>query len=892
MPDILDTLAGRTGGSLSHALFGRGRGGRDDEDRAIDGSGNNPRDADLGAAGTTFTSSLAPGYADGFDSPSGADRPNARTVSNEIFAQDAVIDSAAGTSNLFWMWGQFLDHDIDLTEAGSSEDFSIAVPTGDAWFDPYGTGTQSIAMTRSAAAEGTGTGAGNPRLQVNEITAFVDASNVYGSDTARAAALRADGGYLKVSDGDLLPYNTGGFDNANANPFLTDAELFLAGDVRANENVGLTAMHTIFVREHNRIVDELGARFPSASADELYEGAKAIVEAEIQAVTYNEFLPLLVGSRALGDWHGYRPDIDPQIASEFATAAFRIGHSMLSGTLARMTESGAEAAAGDLALRDAFFNPAALASDGIDNVLRGQAATFSQEIDTQVVDDVRNFLFGPPGSGGFDLVSLNIQRGRDHGLTDYNSVREAYGLGRVSSFAEITSDTGLAARLQATYGSVDRLDLYVGGLAEDHAAGALVGETFQAILVAQFAALRDGDRFWYEGRLSRDLVAQINATSLSDIILRNTDIDHLQDDVFLASNRVGGSDGAESLSGSGGRDLMMGLGGDDLLSGDAGNDRLLGGDGLDTLLGGDGADWLQAEGGNDSLDGGLGGDSLYGNGGDDSLSGGDGADMLHGGVGADSLDGGADGDLMVGMWQDDSLSGGSGDDSLYGNIGNDILAGGDGADMLHGGSGSDTLSGEAGDDRLIGLWDDDRLWGGAGNDSLYGNPGDDWLAGGEGADMLHGGAGRDTLQGGAGDDTLIGLFDDDSLSGGAGADMLAGNHGDDSLAGEAGADRLHGGMGSDLLDGGDGDDSLFAFEGGDTLTGGSGADRFVHQRGGGHAVTDYDAGEGDMLMFDQGIGPVSVTVSGSSLLVTDMRGTQLFTVEELTDPNLLNIGYL
>lgn len=292
MPDILDMLAARVGGSLDDALFGAGPRfgtgprfttghGRHDgnaarpADRSIDGSGNNPLDASLGAAGTPFATALTPGYADGFDSPSGSDRPNARTISNEIFAQDGAIASTAGASNMLWMWGQFLDHDIDLTAGGSGEAFDIAVPAGDAWFDPYGTGSQTIAMDRSAAADGTGTGPGNPRLQVNEVTAFIDASNVYGDDAARAAALRADGGYLKVSAGDLLPYNTDGFDNANANPFLGSADLFLAGDVRANENAGLTSMHTIFVREHNRIVDDLGQRFPGAAGDALYQGARA-----------------------------------------------------------------------------------------------------------------------------------------------------------------------------------------------------------------------------------------------------------------------------------------------------------------------------------------------------------------------------------------------------------------------------------------------------------------------------------------------------------------------------------------------------------------------------------------------------------------------------------------
>ena len=195
---------------------------------------------------------------------------------------------------------------------------------------------------------------------------------------------------------------------------------------------------------------------------------------------------------------------------------------------------------GEISLREAFFNPTLLKETGIDSPLKYVASSSSQEIDLQVVDSLRNFLFGQPGMGGLDLASLNIQRGRDHGLADYNSVRQAYGLPKVTSFAEITSDIELQKTLEDLYGSVDHIDLWVGGLAEDHAPGTSVGPLFAAIIVDQFERLRNGDRFWYQNTMEGSELRQIEDTSLADIIKRNTNISNLQENVFVMDAEVSG----------------------------------------------------------------------------------------------------------------------------------------------------------------------------------------------------------------------------------------------------------------------------------------------------------------------------------------------------------------
>ncbi|MCB9853223.1 MAG: peroxiredoxin [Phycisphaerales bacterium] len=496
--------------------------------RTIDGSGNNTTNTTWGSTDEAMLRMGANRYADSLSTPAGDDRPSARAVSNAVIAQADLIANEKNASDFLWQWGQFVDHDIDETPiADPSEPMDIVVPTGDVWFDPAGDGDKTIPLDRSAYLT-----INDTRTQFNAITAYIDASNVYGADEERANTLRTlDGtGRLATSNGNLLPFNTAGLPNA---PVNSDT-LFLAGDIRANEQVALTAMHTLFVREHNRVADSIRAAMPDLPADDVYEMSKCIVAAEMQAITYNEFLPVLLGSNALPPYRGYRPDVNAGIANEFATAAYRVGHSMLSHELLRIDADGNEIAAGHLALASGFFNPQAIIDEGIDPLLRGLASQVCQRVDAYLVDDVRNFLFGPPGSGGFDLASLNIQRGRDHGLPTLNQMRRDLGLTAYASFDEVTSDATASANLASVYADVEDIDLWVGGLAEDHIADAMVGETWLVIIRDQFTRLRDGDRFFYRAYLPQPLVDYVNNMTLARIIRANTAIrDELPENVFV-----------------------------------------------------------------------------------------------------------------------------------------------------------------------------------------------------------------------------------------------------------------------------------------------------------------------------------------------------------------------
>ena len=518
------------------------------EVRSFDGTGNNVAHSEWGSTAEQLLRRSAAAYADGVSAPSGSNRPSARVVSNLLSESPAggVINDRDWTAFVY-AWGQFLDHDLGLTDTASPrERFSIAVPAGDPSFDPAGTGMMTISMSRSAYDPTTGLGAGNPRQQTNSITAFIDGSQVYGSDATRAAALRTfTGGLMRTSTGGLLPFNTGGLANANDAHRVADSGLFLGGDVRANENPELLALHTLFLREHNRIATEAAARNPALTDEQLYQHARRLVIAELQKITYDEFLPALLGSARPGAdgiaaYRGYRADVNPGITTEFSTVGFRVGHSMLGEDIEFLDANGVEVR-DPLALRDAFFNPAPLSEVGIDPIVKYLASSRAQEIDTRVIDDVRNFLFGSPGQGGFDLAALNIQRGRDHGIGDYNTVRAAYGLPRLTSFAQITADAGARQALKQAYGSIDRVDPWVGGLAETHLPGSSLGSLFTRILVDQFTRLRDGDRFWYQNSLPADLVKTVQSTTLADVIRRNSSVTNIQPGVFFFKASIAGN---------------------------------------------------------------------------------------------------------------------------------------------------------------------------------------------------------------------------------------------------------------------------------------------------------------------------------------------------------------
>ena len=754
----------------------------DGTNNQIDEEGNSlGEERDNGRTGAALVRLYDPAYEDGIDEPRGGGMgeeestlPNAREISNAIASQGDVRGNPLNASDWLWQWGQFLDHDLGLTEGTNilvvEEDqreefvFNIPLDEGDLL---YGANFTAIPVTRVEPIEDEAAES-EPRQVANEITAYIDGSNGYGSTYLRAAAKRTDLGnsffglvdlgtegeietdedgnrFLVISneeersvenegvdgpetaaeeevpnrlriylppegespyDGKLLvandgygttgvafesgsdpnntsgeilpPYNRASSPNADPDPASTtggrvpDDQEFISGDVRINEQSGLISIHTLLVREHNRVADKVAAHLDAGDDEALneayaefrdvyvpalleslpedkevpepteeqirgefiYEASRAVVGAKSQIITYEEFLPLLVGNENAADLEKIELDrelLSPGIAAEFSGAAYRLGHTLLSDNIRTVDDEGL----GSISLREAFFTPQAISENGVDEILIGLNYQQSNDADTRVIDGVRNNLFGPPGSGGLDLVAINIQRGRDLGIPGYVEIYNNLNPDApIESFADLVPIFGseeLVASFERVYETVDQIDLWIGSLAEVAIEGALLGPTFAAIVSDQFARLRDYDRFFYEDQLADPesfLSVVYNAIGinvadvrLADIIRDNVSHPELvPDDAFTVpfEREINGTvnsdrqiDGAETA------DLIDGLAGDDLI---------LGGEGSDIIFGGVGADTLRGEGGADTLVGAEGNDDLEGQAGD----------VFNGGVGNDT----------------------------------------------------------------------------------------------------------------------------------------------------------------------------------------------------------------------------------------------------------------
>ncbi len=513
------------------------------EYRTYDGTNNNSFFPRAGVAGERV---VRFGYDDDYPDQIGdeitrSDKPNPRSVSNAVLTQTESILNSRNLSDWVVHWGQFLSHDMSLIRTGAEfnrlsnglvGDFSIPILDPN---DPLGPG--SIPFNRSEFDPDSGDGSMEltpqgfqltPRWQINRNSSYIDASNVYGSDASTASMLRTmSGGKLITSAGGLLP-------DVKANGF------FVAGDERINENIGLTSIHALFVREHNRLADLISANDGSLTDEEIFQQARKVVGAEMQAITYNEFLPAMIGNAApVAEDFAYDQFNDASITLAFSTAAFRFGHSMQSPSLRLVNSDGTSS--GSIGLVQASRNPSLLTNDPelVNQVIKGLASQHAQENDAKMIDELRNMLLGPPGQGvPLDLAALDIQRGRDHGLLNsYNQTRIAYSLPPLNSFADLTSDPILQAQLQSVYGFVDNVDMWVGIISEDHMPGTSMGELGTSILSSQFRRLRDADRFFYTGDSFFDdpfisSLVDLKGTTLSQIIQLNTGMT-VQQNVFF-----------------------------------------------------------------------------------------------------------------------------------------------------------------------------------------------------------------------------------------------------------------------------------------------------------------------------------------------------------------------
>src|SRR5437762_108493 len=450
--------------------------------RTLDGSQNNVAHAQWGRASTEYVRVAPTNYADGISTMKGG--PSPRYVSDRVFNDVGQnLFSENGVTQWGWIWGQFLDHDIGLRDETSTGSAPLAFDTSDP-LESFRDDLGMIDFSRTPAAPGTG--ASSPRQQLNTISSYIDASNVYGTIGDRLLWLRAGplspgatpGAALMLTSTGYLPRRSARGDVASA-PGMdlmgalagTPGRAVVAGDVRANENIALTMLHTLFAREHNRIV----AALPNwLTAEEKFQIARRVVGAEVQRITYSEFLPAM-GVR-LAPYRGYDPSVNGGLSTEFATVGYR-AHSMVHGEFEPVAPSTRYSAAElsafeamgidvaidgptvklEVPLNVSFGNPDLLEQVGIEAFVAGLSER-QYKNDEQIDNTLRSILFQVPGpgvdpatcggpvvvAGCFSVVSdlgaIDIQRARDHGIPLYNDLRRAYGLAPKTNFTAITGE--------------------------------------------------------------------------------------------------------------------------------------------------------------------------------------------------------------------------------------------------------------------------------------------------------------------------------------------------------------------------------------------------------------------------------------------------------------------
>jgi len=503
-----------------------------DEDkiyRTADGSCNNLAQPQWGTSNRPFRRMFLPSYEDGVRSPRGHGRnlPSARLVSSNNVEDVDVPDPDLSLSVM--QFGQFVDHDLahapvfrlddmDIsccTDNGqlrnradlADECLPISIPQNDPFYSSHNQRCMNFVRSQRAPNENCTLGFSET---MNSLTHFLDGSMIYGSERETTADLRENrGGLFKVQGFALLP------PDESAEETQCDIDgvrpCFLAGEDRVNEQVSLTAMHTLWMREHNRLALYLTKLNPQWNDETLFQEARKITIATLQHIVYNEWLPIVLGRDFMsanslsplpsGFSSDYDQTLNPGISNEFATVAFRFGHTLVQGMIKifgkdhKNTET--------VKLQKTFFNPVILYTPGkLDEFLRGLMIQPMQKWDNHISSELTNRLFQSDGLFGMDLISLNIQRGRDHGIPAYNDLREGCGLPRARDFSDLLFDRIIDQKVVdgfvRTYASVDDIDPFVGGLSEHSVPGGLLGPTFRCIVGEQFIRLKRGDRFFYE----------------------------------------------------------------------------------------------------------------------------------------------------------------------------------------------------------------------------------------------------------------------------------------------------------------------------------------------------------------------------------------------------------
>uniref|UniRef100_A0A1B0F069 Uncharacterized protein n=1 Tax=Phlebotomus papatasi TaxID=29031 RepID=A0A1B0F069_PHLPP len=535
--------------------------------RRFDGLCNNLDNPTWGAANTPFQRLVGPLYSDGINAPrisvTGHELPYSRVVSRTMHPDDGFHDHA-GTVMVI-AWGQFMDHDFTLTATpldpinrNDPEECckrpphlkhpycnEIRIPDDDYFYRLFN--VKCIDFVRGFPSPRPGCRLGS-RQQFNTLTGVIDGNTIYGVTEKFARKLRAGfGGLLRMNPvfaeyglKDMLPLKLDIPDEGCTRPNKS-MFCFEAGEIRVNEQLVLTCMHTLMARQHNKLATELAQINPHWDDETLFQEARRINIAIIQHITYNEFLPILLGKEVMekfglvlqkeGYWDGYDGHINPAIIDAFAAAAFRFGHSLLPTAVERWSK--AHKFIASKRLSDLIRRPYDLYRAGVfDEYFMGLMNQVAQAMDDSITQEVTNHLFKKEGNRfGMDLVSFNMQRGREFGLPGYMEFRKFCGLPTSHAweemFGSMPNDT--IRRYESIFQHPADIDLWSGGVSERSLPGSMLGPTFACIIATQMSYSRRGDRFWYElpnqpSSFTPEQLQEIRKIKLSRLICDNTDL--------------------------------------------------------------------------------------------------------------------------------------------------------------------------------------------------------------------------------------------------------------------------------------------------------------------------------------------------------------------------------
>ncbi|XP_043256112.1 dual oxidase 2-like [Colletes gigas] len=526
-----------------------------------DGWYNNIGRPKLGAIDTPLLRRWPAAYEDGVYKPSGTNRPEPLELSDKLLSGNIGSKSRTGKNALLVFFGQHVVEEILDAQRPTCppEYFNIKIPDGHDYRIKPGHSEMPVLRTRYDMR--TGHSPNNPRQQLNEITPFLDGGLIYGTSKAWSNVLRTysngtfdQNGLLATSHDNLYPeYNTARLPMFNPPPplhhhkYITQhhtekvERFFKLGNPRGNENPFLLTFGIIWFRWHNHVARYIKHQCPDCSSEKVYNEARKWVIATQQHIVTNEWLPEWLGNE-LPKYNGYNPNIDPQIEQFFQAAAFRFGHTLVPpGVYLRdYGRNGCKLEQNSCAIRTCnnywmsensiFANMTKVEGViDIEKLIMGMAVQLSEEEDHKIIEDLRGRLFGPLEFSRRDLMALNIQRGRDHGLPDYNTARLAYNLKRVDNTSHFLNvDPEFKKQfLKLHNNSFDNVDVWVGGILETIDGP---GELFQAIIIDQFERIRSGDRFWYKNMknnlFTADEINRLENISFYDILVSVTAMDH------------------------------------------------------------------------------------------------------------------------------------------------------------------------------------------------------------------------------------------------------------------------------------------------------------------------------------------------------------------------------